>query len=156
MRANASKQRYVVEQRAAVILAEAGAPDAADDELGRDKQEMLLGSGSGSGRGRGGAGGQDGRLARFGRAAEALAEEAGEERPADARKPSNAAKGRVLAAARKRGPNLTDPESRVTDQGGQRDHRDRLRPTFRVRARGARRGGSACGKPPGAGRRSSR
>jgi transposase len=107
VRANASKERYAVEQQAAGILAEADGQDAADDELERGEQEALRGSGC--------AGGPDERRARFDRAAEALVEEAGEER--SARKPSNEAKGRRLAAARKRGPNLTDPESRVMKSG---------------------------------------
>lgn len=110
VRANASKERYAVEQQAALILVEADAQDAADDELGRDKQEALRGSG--------GAGGQDERRVRFDRAAEALAEQPGDARLADTRGPSNEAKGRLLAAARKRGPNLTDPESRVMKSGG--------------------------------------
>ena len=110
IRANASKQRYALEQQAAAgILAEADAQDAADDELERDEQEALRGSG--------GAGGRSERRARFDRAAEALAGEAVEERPAGTRKPSNKAKGRRLAAARRRGPNLTDPESRVMKSG---------------------------------------
>jgi hypothetical protein len=109
VRANASKQRYAVEQQAARVLAEADAQDAADDELERDQQEALRGSG--------GAGGASERRARFDRAVKALADEAIEERPADTGKRSNKASGRQLAAARKRGPNLTDPESRVMKSG---------------------------------------
>ena len=109
IRANASKQRYALEQQVAGILVEADARDAADDELERDEQELLRGSG--------GAGGSSERRARFDRAAEAMAEEAVEGQPADTRKRSNKAKGQRLAAARKRGPNLTDPESRVMKSG---------------------------------------
>jgi transposase len=109
VRANASKQRYVVEEQAARILAEADARDAAEDELERDEQEAL--------RGGGGAGGASERRARFEQAAGALAEEAVAERPADTGNQSNKAKGRRLATARKRGPNLTDPESRVMKSG---------------------------------------
>jgi transposase len=109
VRANASKQRYAVEQeRAAQILAEAEARDAAEDELGRDEQQALRGSG--------GLGGASERRARFKQAAETLAVTAAGERP-ETEKQSNRAKGRRLAAARKRGPNLTDPESRVMKSG---------------------------------------
>jgi transposase len=102
VRANASNERYLLEQHAAEILAEADAEDAADDELDPDDQEALRGSG--------GAGGASERRARFDRAAAELAS-----KPAGPRwggEPSKA-KGRRLAAARKRGPNLTDPDSRV-------------------------------------------
>jgi transposase len=109
VRANASKQRYVVEEQAARMLAEADARVAAEDELARDELEAL--------RGGGGAGGASERRARFAQAADALAEEAAVERRVDARKESKKAKGRRLAAARKRGPNLTDPESRVMKSG---------------------------------------
>jgi transposase len=106
VRANASKQRYAFEEQAAEILAEADAQDAADDELEPDGQEAL--------RGNGGAGGSGERRARFDRAAAELAST-----PAGARQggESNKAKGRRLAAARRRGPNLTDPDSRVMKSG---------------------------------------
>ena len=109
VRANASKQRYAVEEEAARVLAEADARDAAEDELERDEQEAL--------RGGGGVGSASERRARFDQAAEALAEEAIAERRADIGRESKKAKGRRLAAARKRGPNLTDPESRVMKSG---------------------------------------
>src|SRR5262249_12705070 len=50
-------------------------------------------------------------------AAATLAVAAAGERPAESGKQSNRAKGRRLAAARERGPNLTDPESRVVKSG---------------------------------------
>jgi transposase len=109
VRANASKQRYVVEEQAAGILAEAEARDAAEDELGREEQGALRGSG--------GLGDASERRARFEQAAETLAVAAAAESSADSGKRSNRAKGRRLAAARKRGPNLTDPESRVMKSG---------------------------------------
>lgn len=110
VRANASKQRYVVEEeRAAQILAEAEARDAAEDELGRDEQEALRGSG--------GLGDAGERRTRFEQAVEALNAAADAERHADKGTQSNRAKGQRLAAARKRGPNLTDPESRVMKSG---------------------------------------
>jgi transposase len=109
VRANASKQRYAVEEEAARVLAEADARDAAEDELERDEQEAL--------RGGGGVGSASERRARFDQAAEALAEEAIAERRADIGRESKKAKGRRLAAARKRGPNPTDPESRVMKSG---------------------------------------
>jgi transposase len=106
IRANASKQRYAFEQQAAEILAEADAQDVADDELEPGEQDAL--------RGRGGAGGSNERRARFERAAAELGSA-----PAGARcgGESNKAKGRRLADARKRGPNLTDPDSRVMKSG---------------------------------------
>ena len=102
VRANASKERYALERQAAEILAEADAQDAADDDLDPGEQEAL--------RGNAGAGSASERRARFDRAAAVLASE-----PAGARRggESNKAKGRRLAAGRKRGPNLTDPDSRV-------------------------------------------
>src|SRR5262249_44985232 len=103
------KQRYLVEERAARILAEAEARDAAGDELADDEQEALRGSG--------GLGGASERRARFAQAAATLAGAAAGERPAESGKQSNRAKGRRLAAARERGPNLTDPESRVVKSG---------------------------------------
>src|SRR5262249_10260464 len=109
VRANASKQRYLVEEQAARILAEAEARDAAEAELADDEQEALRGSG--------GLGGASERRARFAQAAATLAVAAAGERPAESGKQSNRARGRRLAAARKRGPNLTDPESRVVKSG---------------------------------------
>jgi transposase len=73
VRANASKQRYAVEEQAAGILAEADARDAADDELEREEQEAL--------RGNGGAGGGSERRSRFDRAAKELAEHASQTGP---------------------------------------------------------------------------
>src|SRR5262249_16025613 len=85
VRANASKQRYLVEERAAWILAEAEARDAAGYELADDEQEALRGSGglggasegrarfagsagkAGGGRGRGGRRGASNRTGRGGR-----------------------------------------------------------------------------------------
>lgn len=110
IRANASKQRYAVEQHAAGILAEADAQDAAEDKLENGEQDALRGSG--------GAGGASERRARFDAAATELAcDRAATPTEQGAGRVSNKAMGRELAAARKRGPNLTDPESRVMKAG---------------------------------------
>jgi len=89
---------------------EADAQDAAEDALDQEEQAALCGDG--------GVGGASERRARFERAAESLAE--GQASPPRGRlsETSNKAKGRRLAAARKRGPNLTDPDSRVMKSGG--------------------------------------
>jgi transposase len=113
VRANASKERYRLERQAEEMLAEADARDAAEDELEPGAQEAL--------RGEGGVGGASERRARFAQAAEALASEqtpaAERPQPASARKQPGRKRGGRLAAARKRGPNLTDPESRVMKSG---------------------------------------
>lgn len=109
VRANASKERFAPAAEAADLLAEAEARDVAEEQLEAGRQDAL--------RGAGGAGAPDERRARFDQAAASLTvDEHAAPRaasPEPARAKSNKAKGRRLAAERKRSQNRTDPDSRV-------------------------------------------